>query len=247
MDSKVAKLLSHALGLPADADDEARERALRDAGVEGGRLFTQEEVNTLLAGNKKSLRTENERLAHELDEASGLLRGLLDDEDAPPEDLRGRLDRVGECVVDLRRRLAESDDSRQSAETRARETERDRLLVGAAGRAGMIDPEGEGLTLFRHRMKEVDNGQWRFLDDEGVECDVDDGLAAALSERKHLVRAQLRPGSGSGQPRRMDPLADAGKRLDACRKEPADPRDNRDLLDLADALLDVGRLRRGGL
>ena len=247
MDSKVAKLLSHALGLPADADDEARERALRDAGVEGGRLFTQEEVNTLLAGNKKSLRTENERLAHELDEASGLLRGLLDDEDAPPEDLRGRLDRVGECVVDLRRRLAESDDSRQSAETRARETERDRLLVGAAGRAGMIDPEGEGLTLFRHRMTQTDDGQWRFLDDDGDERPIDEGLAGALAGRKHLLRAQLRPGSGSGQPRQVDPLGNATQRLDACRNKPADPRDNRDLFDLADALLDVGRLRRGGL
>ncbi|MFH0962967.1 MAG: hypothetical protein V2A58_03030 [Planctomycetota bacterium] len=256
MDSKVRTILLKALALPDDSDDPSVHEALRAAGIEGGRLFTQEEVNAILATNKKALRAENETLRRDLDETATLLSSLasVEDpdpataglrEDTPPEGgPRSLIVRLDARLADLRRELAEAREARDSECARAFDLERDRALVSAAARAGMIDPEGEALPLFRDRVSRADDGPWEIRDDEGSARPLDEGLVGLLEKRKHLLRPAVRPGAGTGCPREVDPVAAAVERL-RVPDPPHDGRDERSLLEVAGAVLEIGRARRG--
>ena len=243
MDTKVRHIVTKALDLPEDAADERLESALSELGVPGGRLFTQEEVNTLLGANKRHLRTENERLQQTVSEAAATLTQLTGDD--PNEDvaLATRLERAAAQIVAYREQADEARSSERRAKALLDQTERDRVLVSAAGRAGMIDPEGEGLPLFRDRVRRTAEGDWAFVTDDGDETSLDAGLPQALESRRHLLRPRLAPGAGAGAPREADPLAAALERVRRAGNAKG-ARDDRALFELADAVLDAGRARR---
>ena len=245
MDDRIRRLIAKALDLDEDADENAVESALEQLGVEGGRLFTQEEVNTLLGANKRHLRAENERLQREITEAAETLAGLAGEEHPGDTDLIGRIERASARIAELERDATEAVAARTEAQTRMDEGERDRALLAAAGRAGMIDPEGEGLPFFRDRVRCDDQGRWRFVDDDGEGLPLQEGLSSALASRRHLVRPQLAGGAGTGAPGEADAVASAIERLRRAGRSATDGRDDRSLFELAEAVLEVGRARRG--
>lgn len=245
MDPKVRRILSQALQLEEGADDEKVEAALAELGVESGRLFTQEEVNTLLGANKRHLRAENERLQREITEAAQTLADLDGVQADGEADLLGRVGRAKARVAALERQAEGALRAHREAQARAIESERDRALLAAAGRAGMIDPEREGLPLFRDRLRCSDDGRWVFIGDDSEELPVEEGIRRELEGRRHLLRPQLAPGAGTGTPHEVDPLASALERLERAGR-PGSPRDDRSLVELADAVLEVGRARRVG-
>ncbi len=230
LDGKVLEVIAKGLGLES-ADPAAVSAKLAELGVPEGKIFTQTDVNAIMAENKKGLRKEKDELAKSLEairrEVADLKAGNgsggstdggtafddeLDDKTTPPaaapdaKVIHAELKRLKARQRVTEESVSEWRKKAETAEQVALEREGDRLFVSAATKAGFLDPEGEALPLYRRRLK-FEDSKWVLYDDENDPAEtIEAGLTEILSKRPHLARAKSSGGGGGGGGPQSDPV-----------------------------------------
>lgn len=242
LDGKVLEVIAKGLGLES-ADPAVVSAKLAELGVPEGKIFTQIDVNAIMAENKKGLRKEKDELVKTLESirhevadlkgggaAGGSTDGGADaDDDAddkttPPaitpdaKTIHAELKRLKARQKLTEEQLAESRKKTENAELIAVEREGDRLFVSAATKAGFLDPEGEAKPLYRNRLK-LEDGKWVIYDDDGDPAEtIEAGLLDILSKRPHLARPKSTGGGGTGGAAQTDPVKQLTAEFEAAQK-----------------------------
>jgi hypothetical protein len=200
------------------------------------KYFTQEEVNSLLAKNKRNLQQENRALKERLEKTDLTLSEIKaemeksknpPDEEQVPDTLEGKIElmekRHQRALEEYQKKLDNLEAEKTQERTKRLEKERDTEILNALQEAGCIDHTGG----MRYALPQVewDNTEqkWIFKTKSGNFVSILDGVTEELPD--YLKSPQMNSGGsgiGSGSPRKqakIRELDDAKKKLEGFQQQ----------------------------